>query len=188
MSQTTIYNKSKKLKQFLSNTTDREYNKTNMFEIRLNEIKTFKNRDFYVWTERFGPDFTYIWNKICQEMDFSYWRSRCLSFIKFEHLGWWFQGQKHYQVFFHIFFRFFVLPFSRISPKNEDFCIFEKQAFSKKSGLLRLLKNDFSKRSGLSSKMTTHASPDFRWTTVANLIDKGYDKTKKLKNTKKVQL
>ena len=51
MSQTTIYNKSKKLKQFLSNTTDREYNMTNMFEIRLNEIKTFKNRTFM-----FGPN------------------------------------------------------------------------------------------------------------------------------------
>ena len=146
MSQTTIYNKSKKLKQFLSNTTDREYNKTNMFEIRLNEIKTFKNRDFYVWTERFGPDFTYIWNKICQEMDFSYWRSRCLSFIKFEHLGWWFQGQKHYQVFFHIFFfdflsclfleflqkmRTFAFLKNRPFPKNQDFCVYLKMTSPK---------------------------------------------------------
>ena len=51
--------------------------------------------------------------------------------------------------------RTFVFSSNRTCPKNPDFCVFAKQ--------------DLSEKSGLSPKTFTHASPDFKRTSVVQL-------------------
>ena len=48
----------------------------------------------------------------------------------------------------------------RICPKNQEFCLFEKQDYC------CFAKKDLSWKSGLSPKFATHASPDFKRTSV----------------------
>ena len=47
------------------------------------------------------------------------------------------------------------------TPKNPDFCFSRNRTFPKNPDFWIFAKKDFSKKSGLSPKIPTHASPDF---------------------------
>ena len=60
----------------------------------------------------------------------------------------------------------FLISTSKIFSQNSDFWAIKKQHLSKKSGLLGFAKKGSVQKSGLSPKVTTHRSPDFRQATV----------------------